>query len=350
MSNVVVVDDSEEEEESNVVFVDDVASEEEEEAASALGSFKRVRDGATMTTKEFERALNKAVDAEWGSWEAMEGTQAMREANGTLRKKHLPVGSQHMASTMQMAMYGRARASFVERAIDAMKITKRDSFFDIGSGVGSVVMQVAATVGCPSRGVELIVARHEIAVRMLQLLRNELRPRELRDVELLNGSFTDPGPFETARRSSVLFVNNAHGVFGERSVTKGPALNQYVARLVCGTRNGSRTLCFDQLPALQTPPINDCFSCETRASEPGATSWTTASRSRTTFYVYTKLADQWKCAHCSARNNLLAPDGEIRAMCGHCTAMGRESYPVRQNRTMKAGMSFAKDSSDEERG
>ena len=55
-------------------------------------------------------------------------------------------------------VYGETNASLVQHIIETQKITDSDTFFDLGSGIGQVVLQAAATTGCRAFGVELMDA------------------------------------------------------------------------------------------------------------------------------------------------------------------------------------------------
>ena len=53
-------------------------------------------------------------------------------------------------------VYGETNASLVQHIIETQQITSADTFFDLGSGIGQVVLQAAATTGCRAVGVELM--------------------------------------------------------------------------------------------------------------------------------------------------------------------------------------------------
>ena len=53
-------------------------------------------------------------------------------------------------------VYGETNASLVQHIIETQEVTETDTFFDLGSGIGQVVLQAAATTGCRAFGVELM--------------------------------------------------------------------------------------------------------------------------------------------------------------------------------------------------
>ena len=51
------------------------------------------------------------------------------------------------------AMYGSMSTIFIEESVvQASRIGISDDFLDLGSGIGQIVLQVAATVGCKAIG------------------------------------------------------------------------------------------------------------------------------------------------------------------------------------------------------
>mmetsp|Transcript_20343 Transcript_20343/g.30981 ORF Transcript_20343/g.30981 Transcript_20343/m.30981 type:complete len:248 (+) Transcript_20343:108-851(+) len=115
------------------------------------------------------------------------------------------------------------------------------TFLDIGHGIGNVSLQAAFVIGCEARGIEVINSRHTVAEIFKLDLETQLKVIEERDrkqhqvgrVSLRHGSLTDPAQ-ETflTHGVDVIFVNNAFGVFGERSCRQGRhSLHAHIARL-----------------------------------------------------------------------------------------------------------------------
>lgn len=69
-----------------------------------------------------------------------------------------------------------ARAAFVSHFLATEAVTRRNTeFWDLGSGIGNVVIQVALQVGCPSYGVEIQRHNHEVATELWQGVRRRMR-------------------------------------------------------------------------------------------------------------------------------------------------------------------------------
>jgi SAM-dependent methyltransferase len=66
------------------------------------------------------------------------------------------------------AMYGGMTEPFTERLVQRMRLVRNQTFLDIGSGIGQVVLQVAATVGCKAIGIEISALRHRAAKSLVE--------------------------------------------------------------------------------------------------------------------------------------------------------------------------------------
>jgi len=119
----------------------------------------------------------KAVEEDDG-WDTcdFEATHAFKKANNKPEKSDVDDGKQIKAQ------YGRF--SFKATRVLFEKIVPLKWFHvfcDLGHGVGNTVLQAAYTVGCESRGIELVGFRHERAdvyrqkLEELDLLHNQLR-------------------------------------------------------------------------------------------------------------------------------------------------------------------------------
>lgn len=67
-------------------------------------------------------------------------------------------------------MYGAIRAPLIHEMLCFAHMTKEDRFIDIGSGLGTVVLQMAAVAGCQATGIELDECRYSLST----VLRDEL--------------------------------------------------------------------------------------------------------------------------------------------------------------------------------
>lgn len=246
--------------------------------------------------KTFEEKLSGAVQRIFGGWEQLERSWQIRRGNNFLKKEHLGLSDpayQRVTECTGQAQYGRTCPTFVHQVLQLLQVTPDDHLVDLGSGVGSVVLQAAATVGCRATGIEMCVGRHKAALEISGAFPTI-------PVTLLHGDFRDY--LEMCRSATVLFVNNAHGVFSaSRSGKKAPSLDWHVAQLVCGMADGTRVMCYDALLELDSEPLSQCFTKTTHLSPPGGTSWTTE---KTPFCVYVKKANEWKCSLCGTKHPL----------------------------------------------
>jgi precorrin-6B methylase 2 len=115
-------------------------------------------------------------------------------------------------------VYGEAHPIFCNQLIRHMAITSDDVFVDIGSGIGTVVMQVALMCGCRAMGIEIRTALHRVAETFLAQLKEFSARRGwtgMGEVLLLSGDATALPELEVAndhgvklRDATVVFCNN----------------------------------------------------------------------------------------------------------------------------------------------
>lgn len=124
-----------------------------------------------------QRAIRRLYHDVWGYEIPSEDERAIRASKGT-------------------SMYGEIMPAAVDKLIGHLDLDTRDVFFDLGSGVGKVVLQVAMTA--PVRkcvGVELARSRNQQAVKVLRRARAErlLRARAcvFRNADLLESDVSD---------------------------------------------------------------------------------------------------------------------------------------------------------------
>ncbi|MBL4688155.1 MAG: hypothetical protein JKY37_26430 [Nannocystaceae bacterium] len=81
---------------------------------------------------------------------------------------------QRIQATQGSSTYGEIMPTALDQLIDALDMEDDDVFFDLGSGMGKVVLQVAMT--CQLRrcvGIELVDSRHEVACEALASAREQ---------------------------------------------------------------------------------------------------------------------------------------------------------------------------------
>ena len=77
-----------------------------------------------------------------------------------------------VAATRASSTYGELMPAATDRLVEHLRLGDRDVFYDLGSGLGKVVLQVA--MRAPVRrciGVELVRSRHRVAQRVLGQVR-----------------------------------------------------------------------------------------------------------------------------------------------------------------------------------
>ncbi|MEM9454246.1 MAG: hypothetical protein AAGF11_08715 [Myxococcota bacterium] len=106
--------------------------------------------------------------------------QLYREAHGY---DNDPTGEARVAATGSSATYGEIMPTATAQLLEHLNLRSDDSFYDLGSGIGKVVLQVAMTVPVARCvGIELMGRRYRIAQRMRDEVaaRGLLRARECR--------------------------------------------------------------------------------------------------------------------------------------------------------------------------
>ncbi|KAH9260156.1 hypothetical protein BASA81_001931 [Batrachochytrium salamandrivorans] len=295
---------------------------------------KRVKANM-VTLARFDEWLDGESE-NFGGWESLEKSKQILDGNYQLRKEHVQLddkSSSLACRTIVRAQYGRTRSPFVQQILDLTNVSAQDTFLDLGSGIGSVVLQASAVTGCEAIGVEICVGRHQVALQLQTAFEREFANK----VSFLHGDFRTQHIFQKARNCTVLFVNNANGVFNVRSSPSDCfSLDWHVARLVAGMPNGSRVMCYDGLSDLDSAPLNQCFTKTMHVSAAGGTSWTEKSKSLTKFCIYVKTGNDWICDRCQSVNTMVqdSPTAEwgetIHDTCVECTKQGfRKPYALR---------------------
>ncbi|KAL3290226.1 hypothetical protein HHI36_023583 [Cryptolaemus montrouzieri] len=108
-------------------------------------------------------------------------------------------------------VYGETSYDLVCQMIDQIEITPEDVFIDLGSGVGQVVLQVAAATPCKiCFGVE----RAEVPSRYADSMNKNFRTwmkwygKKYGDYKLIRGDFLTEEHREKINQASIVFVNN----------------------------------------------------------------------------------------------------------------------------------------------
>ncbi|KAH1007008.1 hypothetical protein HUJ04_004290 [Dendroctonus ponderosae] len=131
-------------------------------------------------------------------------------------------------------VYGETSFDLIAQMIDQIELTKDDVFIDLGSGVGQVVLQIAASCFCSTCiGVE----RAEVPARYAEAMAKKFKfwmqwyGKRCGQFELRKGDFFDDTHREAFSDATVIFVNNF--AFGPSVDHK---LKQRFAELKHGTK------------------------------------------------------------------------------------------------------------------
>ncbi|KAM6332174.1 histone-lysine N-methyltransferase, H3 lysine-79 specific isoform 10-T10 [Alca torda] len=178
-------------------------------------------------TKSFESMqrlcdkYNRAIDSIHQLWKGT--TQPMklntRPSNGLLRHILQQVYNHSVTDPEKLnnyepfspEVYGETSFDLVAQMIDEIKMTEDDLFVDLGSGVGQVVLQVAAATNCKHHyGVE----KADIPAKYAETMDREFRKwmkwygKKHAEYTLERGDFLSEEWRERIANTSVIFVNN----------------------------------------------------------------------------------------------------------------------------------------------
>ncbi|XP_076352916.1 histone-lysine N-methyltransferase, H3 lysine-79 specific-like isoform X2 [Tachypleus tridentatus] len=108
-------------------------------------------------------------------------------------------------------VYGETSYEFVAQMIKEMKMSEDDVFLDLGSGVGQVTLQIAASTPCKlSLGIEKAESPNLYAEEMIKNFKAWMKwyGKTCGDFKLIKGDFLTQEHKETIISSTIVFVNN----------------------------------------------------------------------------------------------------------------------------------------------
>eukprot|EP01051_Picozoa_sp_SAG22_P004063 SAG22_NODE_209_length_15177_cov_9.282995_13_plen_400_part_00 len=109
-------------------------------------------------------------------------------------------------------VYGETNCGLTDEIITGGGLGPDDVFFDLGSGVGQVVLQAAAATGCRAYGIELMPAPAGYQVPLRDAFETELQAwgySMRQQPQFVHGSFLDADPRELPLPDATfIFVNN----------------------------------------------------------------------------------------------------------------------------------------------
>jgi len=131
-------------------------------------------------------------------------------------------------------VYGELLYDFVSDIFEATGLRSDQTFVDLGSGVGNVVLQAALEIGCESWGCEMMKNPCDLADLQAEEFPQRARLWGLRvgDVHLLRGDFLENREIgEVLKRADVVLVNNQ---------AFGPELNSKLVDRFLDLKDGCR--------------------------------------------------------------------------------------------------------------
>lgn len=131
-------------------------------------------------------------------------------------------------------VYGETSFELICQMIDQIHITEEDTFVDLGSGVGQVVLQMAALTPCKiCLGIEKADTPCRYASEMDRLYNKWMRwyGKKHSEYKLLKGDFLKKEHREAITGSSIVFVNN---------FAFGPTVDHMLKEVFADLRDGAR--------------------------------------------------------------------------------------------------------------
>ena len=262
-----------------------------------ISVYRRQRTGA-LSYREWGVAL-RLMSEESGGVDALESTQAI---------KGLKVCGQ------EKLMYGAIRAPLIQEMIRIAHVTPEDRFIDIGCGIGTVVMQMAAMTGCTATGIELDAARYVVGTvlcdDLLKAVREQGGDEEvpgfvdgLQDrIRLINEDIRQHE--QEIVNSTCIYFNNHGSWFDEFKVIANKiSIERLMASLFAKTAVGTRLIMFADIPHL----MGNWFRVEKHVAPAKWCTWAgSSSEYDKQMLCYTKTKKTWTCKKCK-HENLVVP-------------------------------------------
>ncbi|KAJ1516309.1 Nucleosomal histone H3-Lys79 methylase [Coelomomyces lativittatus] len=114
-------------------------------------------------------------------------------------------------TSLSDTVYGEINPNLVEQILTQVTLNPEDVFIDLGSGIGNVVMHVAARTECQAYGIEIQSNVAHLAQAYANEFKSRMRffNRRMGTLQLLEGDFlTHPSIPKVLAKAKVIFVNN----------------------------------------------------------------------------------------------------------------------------------------------
>lgn len=152
-------------------------------------------------------------------------------------------------------VYGEMNQNFVTQALsDNLRMTSKQIFIDLGSGVGNVVLQAALQIGCESWGCEMMEAPSKLAKEQYQEFRARCKLWGIQPgrVRIVHGDFTNHHSIrDVLKTADVVLANN-------QAFT--PDLNEMLKQMFLDLKTGCKIVSLKKFTTSSKHNINDIAS------------------------------------------------------------------------------------------
>lgn len=283
---------------------------------------------AAEKEKPFEMEASMESDGEGGPQIDVEEFQTIFQT--IAKEAELATRDLRKSKSGSVEVYGEVLPSFVESLREALALTSSDVFFDLGSGIGNVVCQIASQVGCRCYGVEIRSDLHAIAEAVLVRLRNQMNLKGFRmgSIQLTNAdALTQPMLLVD---TTVVFLNN----MGFPESTQGPLEHFFTETLPHGSRLVTLRELFPRLgpSSFENKRFSRSFAtlfkhpCESFEAAPGSVTWTNEP---VKVYIYTVDREAWAAVTYAINrpNNMMTSSVDSLRASSNSTARGEKPSP-----------------------
>ncbi|KAL7574996.1 hypothetical protein ACA910_010814 [Epithemia clementina (nom. ined.)] len=216
----------------------DLVNEQPATAATATDHAKQsiFTDAIDLATLHFPPISLKEFERYWQEAAKKIGFSSLREIDE----------GRMVSKANRKAQYGRILPHATDHLLkEILNVQQTDIFIDLGHGIGNAVLQAAFTIGCDSRGIEVVEDRHIFSLAFQDEMARTAGSAGIIRVDLKNGELQSPDfrAFLTGdgRRVVKVFCNNFGNVMGSRAVNRPEdiTLDDHIAGLFSAMREGS---------------------------------------------------------------------------------------------------------------
>jgi hypothetical protein len=221
------------------------------------------------------------------------------------------------------AMYGSMTESFTEDTIvQNTRMGKSNIFVDIGSGIGQINIQVAATTLASNVGIELEKERFDCSLNLLNVFDEVLEKIGVEGritplVTFICGNFLDKAHVPDITKGDVIFFDNFGPWFA------GKMASSFCELIVQKTADNTQIITVNQLMEAHT-------FCITEDLESGlnACSWLPSEKLK--LFRYVRAGNVWTCRNCTFQNEL------CDSHCIQCDTVNRSKRTGNHNKLSRA--------------